>query len=207
MPLASSLFSCASFLPRSLASVYRPRQYPQWRPTPSGRPHQALASLNEPFVSEPLAGGSVNEAFKTIESVYFYVPLVEPERKLLNVTVKMLRAGVMIDAMKTAFQDRKDALSAVRGDAFASVAFAVIDRFVLVARQAAINRRLVSVNNRAGFNKGGDSALHSIRRYALDCSGQRSAPAFTQSKDRCLATCTALTTRLFTGLLVSLQPT
>ncbi len=74
--------------------------------------HQALSgffdySLGEPFVGQALARSTVNKAIEARHRVIFDVAFIEPEGKFIDVTGKMLRAGVVIDAVQAALEDGK----------------------------------------------------------------------------------------------------
>jgi hypothetical protein len=60
-------------------------------------------SLCEPLISQPFAGNAVNEAIKPRECMVLHVALVKPERKFIDVAIKMLWAGVVINANDPAF--------------------------------------------------------------------------------------------------------
>lgn len=79
---------------------------------PSCRESRA-ASCGEPRVGEPLALDGINETSQSLKRVALYIPLVEAERKLIDVAKQMLLGGVMVDAVQTAFKDSPDALDAV----------------------------------------------------------------------------------------------
>jgi hypothetical protein len=62
-------------------------------------PSEALASsLYERLIGKALAGGRADKAFQPRESMMFYVPLVKAECEFINITAKVLFAGVVIDA-------------------------------------------------------------------------------------------------------------
>jgi len=78
----------------SLASADRRELYQQWRlalSVFSGR------SLDQPFVSKPLASRPGVKTIKAIKGMTLHVPFVEAEGELINVAAEMLFAGVMID--------------------------------------------------------------------------------------------------------------
>ena len=68
----------------------------------------------------------------------------------MNIAVKVLRAGVMVDAMQTTLQYRPDALYAVRVHTGAGIlAVAMVDRIVVVdIFQANVAGMLVCLNLR-----------------------------------------------------------
>ena len=122
---------CASLPVLILASACTPRLRRRLRPTLSV---PSVRSLNEPFVSEALASRPTNEAIEPRQGVVLHVTFVQPERKLVNIAIKMLRAGMVIDANQTALENGEDTFDAVRGDVVTHIfASAVIDRFVCKA--------------------------------------------------------------------------
>ena len=94
---SGELVSYASFPLPILASAYRPRRDRQWRQAPLARSPGSL-SLNQRLVCEPFASHAIYEAIEPRQGVVLDVALIQPERKFVNVAVKMFRAGVMIDA-------------------------------------------------------------------------------------------------------------
>ena len=108
--------------------------------------------MRESFVSQAFAGDSINEAVEALERVALYVAFVQPKRKFVNVSAKMLFAGVVVDANNPALHDRENALDAISGHVIADVfAAAVVDGFVFEKQsiKAAIDGGLVSVERRA----------------------------------------------------------
>jgi len=119
-------------------------------------------SLDQFFIGEPLSGNTVDEAVKPREGMVLYVAFIEPKRELINVTIKVLWAGVVIDADQAALHNREDTLDPVRGhvvaDKFAS---AVIDRFVVEGKSldAVVGTGLIRIEHGAGLDHLTDRAL------------------------------------------------
>ena len=83
------------------------------------------------------------------------VALVQPERKFVNVAVKMLRAGVMIDANQAALQDSKDAFNPVGryilAYVFASaVVHGIVDKIDITNTR--VRPAFVGVQDRSGLD-------------------------------------------------------
>jgi hypothetical protein len=116
LPLSQSSRSVAfvSSPPSSWPLAYTPRRHRRWRRGPLARFPALASSLNERLVCEPFARRAIYEAFDPRQGMVLNVALVQPERKLVNVAVKMLRAGVMIDADQPALQDHGDRCPPVR---------------------------------------------------------------------------------------------
>src|SRR4051812_43264700 len=81
---------------------------------PRSNPIPWEASCGEPPVRDPLALGRIHKAIQPSRRVVGYVPLVQPKRKLIDVTAQVLRAGVMVDTVQPTLQDGPNALDAVR---------------------------------------------------------------------------------------------
>jgi hypothetical protein len=153
----------------SLASVYRPAQYQPLRPTPSA---SLVRSLNEPLVCEALASRCADQAIKARHRMVLNVALIEAESKFVNVAVKVLRAGVMIDANKAPLKDCENAFDAVRRRIATHIfASAVIDGFVRDARNVAIDGRFVGVDRRTRLNMGRNRGADRRRSRVLYNAG------------------------------------
>ena len=117
--------ACVSFLASSLALADRRERHRQL--------HLTLwvsfdRSLDQPFIGEPFARRSVNEAFQPRHGVVLHVALVEPESKFVNIAAKMFWAGMMVDADQATLKDRKNALNPVCGNIVANIlASTVVD--------------------------------------------------------------------------------
>jgi hypothetical protein len=114
-------------------------------------------SCREPLIREPLSRNSVHERVEALERMPSDVPLIQAERKLVNVASKMLLADLVIDAMQSALEDRPDALNAIRAGHSANGSLAhgaasevLLVGFVLVNFQTA-DERLVNLNRAAKF--------------------------------------------------------
>jgi hypothetical protein len=73
-----------------------------------------VASLNQPRIRQALAVNRINEQIKPIEGVPFHVSLVQPEGEFVHIAVKVLRAGMVIDAVHPALHDGPNGLDTVR---------------------------------------------------------------------------------------------
>ena len=109
----AALVSCVSSPPPILASAYTPRRHLRLRPEPSAHSRASL-SLNQRLVRESLSGRPIYEAIEPCQGVILDVSFVQPERKFVNVAVKMLRASVMVHTDQAALQDSKNAFNPVR---------------------------------------------------------------------------------------------
>src|SRR5690606_4298275 len=90
------------------------------------------SSLDQRLVGEPLADGAGRQAAQPLQRVALHVAVVEAERELINVTAKVLLAGVVIDADDAALEHGKGAFDAVGGHAAPDeLAFAVVDRLMV----------------------------------------------------------------------------
>jgi hypothetical protein len=68
----------------------------------------AFVSLDQPLVSQALALCSGDEAIESRHGVVFDIALVQAERKFIDIAIKMLRAGMMIDADDAALENREN---------------------------------------------------------------------------------------------------
>jgi hypothetical protein len=105
------------------------------------------------------------KTFKAFKTMVFAVSGVQAKGELVDIAPQVLRAGVMIDPIKTPFQDRPHAVDAVRGHAvFDIIPGAVINRPVPVKQtvQARVNRGIICMNH------GADS--HMVKNCAMQSS-------------------------------------
>lgn len=181
--------SCVSSRVSTSALACTPRQHPRLRQARAER-SLALSSLDQRLVCQPLARGPVNEAIEPRQGMVLDVALVEPERKFVNVTVQVLRAGVMIDAYQAAFQDGKDAFDAVCRHVAADIfAGAVTDGFVVEAHaaQGAISGMFVGMKNRTCFDIRADFRADRLRIGVGNVLGPSSAASLTHAENGFLA--------------------
>lgn len=118
------------------------------------------------------------------------VPFVQPPCELLDVSVKMLGAGVMINTVQTALQYGPDALDTVRGHRTARIlAGRVVNGIVLVeqAVQVVEHHVVIGVKLTAGFDRAVNLAVDGVQRSSLYYLGARPAFAFPHSQDGSLA--------------------
>src|SRR5271163_2566518 len=99
MSLIFSLpLSSASSRPWTSALAGRPAPYRRWPPVPSEV--SEVRSSDQVLIGETLPCRAAGEAVEPVQRVALHVAFVEPERELVNVTVQVLVAGVMIDAVQ-----------------------------------------------------------------------------------------------------------
>lgn len=107
---------------------------------------QGSFSCGQLLVGNSAANGCDHKAIEPLEGVKLHVSIIEPERKLIHVTPKMLFAGVMIDTANTAFQHRPDAFYRVSvSKALSVLSGRVVDGFVSKEQPANAAIRLVFV--------------------------------------------------------------
>lgn len=105
-----------------------------------------------------------------------HVPIAEPESELADIAVQMLRAGVMIDAMKAALHDRPHALDGVRVNAVADVfARAVVDALMGVEQpiEPEVAAMLVGMERRARLDVAVNGAVERVGGRVRDHTGLR----------------------------------
>lgn len=131
--------------------------------------HSHLSNLrNQSFVGEALAHDGIDETSKPVQRVPLDVAFVQPPRKLLDVAVKMFRAGVVVDAVQPALQDGPHALNRVGGHQTPSVLpGAVVHRLMLVEQSVEIRKDhvVIGVERGANFCLGEDFTVN-----GLDCA-------------------------------------
>jgi len=200
--LSASAFSAASWLILSSASADRRVPHRQLHLTLLA---VSVLSLDQRLVSQPLASHAVNETVEPRQGVVLDVAFVQAERKFINVTVQMLFAGVVIDAINSALHDRKHAFNPVGGHAIADVfALAVIDRIVIEgqAGNADIRAGFVCVDGRANFDILKDCGLDRLRIRSGDRHGDRSAAALAHTENWRLSDCPASGMELLALMLI-----
>lgn len=115
-----------------------------------------------------------------------HVPLIQPKRELIDVTVQMLLARVMVNTMQAAFQNRPHAFYRVRACESASVfAVEVIDRIVSEEQviESGVRAVLVGVESRTDFNIVLDRLLNSRQFCIRYRQGFRSTATLTHSEN------------------------
>src|SRR4051812_4989193 len=85
-------------------------------------------SSDQILIGQPLAGGAVNEAVDPLRCIPPDVAVVEPERELIDVAMRVLRTDMVERAIDAALENGKDALNPVRRHVAANeLGSAVID--------------------------------------------------------------------------------
>lgn len=96
--------------PWILASGDMPKPCPRsFRVSPEAWEH----SSDQILVSEPPPRDAIDEDIQAIEGVALHVAFIEAKRELVNVTVQVLVACVVVDAVQAALQDGPNALNPV----------------------------------------------------------------------------------------------
>src|SRR5688572_13912243 len=114
-----------------------------------------VSSYGQLLVSDSLASNRVDKAIQSLQSVTLHVARIQPESKFVNVSGKVFRAGVVIDARQSAFKNGPNTLNAVHVDFAASVNTSrVIDRAVSEEKtvKARVRSVFVSVERRTDFD-------------------------------------------------------
>lgn len=144
------------------------------------------------------------KTFKAFKTMVFAVPGVQAKGKLIDIAPQVLRAGVMINPIKTPFQDRPHAVNAVRGHAvFDIIPGAVINRPMPVKQtvQARVNRGIIRMNHGADGHMVKDYAMQGRFIRAVKGFGNRVAASLPESDNTYLAD---RTTALFEFLTLML---
>jgi hypothetical protein len=89
-------------------------------------------SLREPLICQPFTSNAIHETSKSRQGMVLDVPLIEPERKLIDIAAKMFLASMVIDTDYAAFENRENALNSVGGHVIADkLASTMVDSFML----------------------------------------------------------------------------
>ena len=72
-----------------------------------------MDSCDQILVSQPPSDGAINEAIEPVQRVPLAVSLAQPEREFVYIAAQMLLAGVVIDAIDAALEDREVTLGIV----------------------------------------------------------------------------------------------
>src|SRR6516165_5899765 len=138
------------------------------------------------------------------------VTFVEPEGKLIDITTKMFRTSVVIDANQAAFHDRKNRLDAICGHAVPAIFILTVVHALLREEQTthiAIDGRVISMQRRTDFDVLHNGILyglgiHAWQGYCLD------APAtLSHSQYGSLADCAASSLEFLVFVLVGFDAT
>jgi hypothetical protein len=174
---------CVSFPASSSALVDKQGPHPQ--------SHLILLavsalSLDQRLVGQALALRSSHEAIKPRHGVVFNVAFVQAERKFIDITVKMFRAGMVIDADQPTLKNRENAFHPIRGHVITNIfARAMVDRSVFKTRtfDADIRASFVGVQYRTGFNMLIDSGLDRLFVGARNRHADSAATTLAHSED------------------------
>src|SRR3990172_2726351 len=167
----------------------------------------ASFSFRQRLVGDALANGRTHETIEAFQRVPLHVAVIQPERKLVDVSAQVLAAGVVVNAEYPALHDREHALDAVGRDVAAHVfPTAVVDRFVAEeqAIKPTVSRRLVGVQRRANRNTRMNCTVYGVQVHVGNRRGNRLATALTHAEHRSLTDCAAPGIEFFYGVLVRL---
>ena len=70
-----------------------------------------MASLDQPRIRQTLSVHSFDEAIEPVKRVNLHITFVQAKGEFINIAVKVLRAGMMVDAVHPALHDCPDALN------------------------------------------------------------------------------------------------
>src|SRR5579859_2065621 len=166
-------------------------------------------SSDEPLVREALSGDSIDETIQPQRRMASDVALVQTERELIDVAVKVLSARVMVDSVKPTLQDGPDALNAVGRDCPARELSRAVVHCLVVKEQAvkiAVCPELIGVDRGPGFNYAVDFVLYGVDVGRLYNLGEGTAPTLAHPQDGSLTDATASRIQFFVLVLVPLFP-
>lgn len=184
------------------ASVGKREPYPR-----SGRARRVASSLRERLVGDAFARRRTNKTIQSVQRVPLAVSIVEPKCELVDVSAKMLAAGVVVDAENAALHDSEYALDAVGGHvATHKLAATVVDGRVAEeqATDAVIGRCLIGMQRRANRNARMDRAVYCIHIDIGNRLGNRLAAALTHAEHGSLTDCAAPGVEFFSLMFIRL---
>src|SRR3990167_8571315 len=152
-----------------------------------GRVHrEPSVSCDQFLVGDAALGGCGDQVIQALEGVALHVALVQAESELAHVPAKVLFAGVVIDAMQAALEDRPQAFDAVGVYVVPDVlARAVVDRGALEEQpaKALIGRAFVAVDRAARLNVLVDRPVQRGDIHVPDMQGDGAPSTFTHPED------------------------
>lgn len=130
-------------------------------------------------------GNGVHQTVQAVHGVVLHVADIQTEGELVNVSLQMFVAGMVIDAVQSALQDGPDALNTVRAD-IASYKFfrAMVDRLMLKEQpaQRVVAAMLISINLRPWLNVGVDHFVNGWPIRVFNWHRYRIATPFSDTK-------------------------
>ena len=159
-------------------------------PTQRARPETLVLSFRQLRVSQTLSGNRSDKRVETLQRVDSHVAKVQPERKFVNVSVKVLFARVMVNAMKTALEQSPNGLNRVCRDVPAPpFTLRVIDTGMTEEKTAyaTVCAVLVTVECRANFAVFMDRRLNGRQIVGFNRQGFGAAIALAHSEDGLLS--------------------
>src|SRR5664280_3305249 len=72
-------------------------------------------------IGQSFLRGRGNETIQPIHRLYFYISIIQPERKFINITAQMFLARMVINAMQSAFQNSPNTLNTVRANSISEI--------------------------------------------------------------------------------------
>lgn len=176
--------------------------------------HRELSRLSfsrcQLLVGDATASRCKDKTIEPLQGMELYVTEIQPERKLVNVTAKMLFARVVVDTTDASFENRPDTLYRVRVSHSTAVFLArVINRLVVEEKtaDAVVGAKFVGAKRRADSNIVVNGLLE--RRQISRVNGHRFRPTatLTESKNGLLTDGPAseiqLFIRVFRGFLTA----
>ena len=183
----------------SLALAGKQARYPSLHRMLSG------FSCDEFLVGKALARCGDDEIIQPRQCGDFHVSVIQAERKLVDVAVKVLRAYLMVDTVNAALHDGPNALYAVRGHVAAHVfSGAMVDAGAVEEQpvKAVVGRSVVRVQGRASFDISVNGAVQRSRINVLDMHGDGAPATLTHSEDGGFSHGTTTTVKPLAGVFV-----
>lgn len=117
------------------------------------------------FVRQPLADHPDNQRMNPVHRMDFHVPLVKPERKLIDISRQVFDAEMVKGAMIAALQERPNAFDSIRARHAVNIfSCPVRDYMVVVAAQIAISAMFIRTDRSATLDVPCDFGLQGLAR-------------------------------------------
>lgn len=148
----------------------------------------------QPFIGQALVGTGADHAVEPVHGGTLHVAVIQAKGEFINISAKMFRRDLMVDASQPALENRPNALDSVHAGLLANeLADAMVDGLVIEKERSkvSINRRFIRVNGRADLDIIIDGLVQ-IRRISIrDMAGLQSAATLTHAENNGLADRTA----------------
>ena len=162
-----------------------------------------MSSLDQPRVGQTLAVNSFDEAIEPVQRVPFHVAIVQAEGEFVNVAVKVLRAGVMVNAVHPTLHHCPNALNGIRIHIASAVLPCAVIHGIVAEKESAnssVASRFIGHQLGADFDILKHRPVQALFVGVFDGISNRATATLTESYDGSLAYRSATSTK-FLGLM------